>query len=118
MSRRLRIKNEFGKRSAESGTKDPKDIYVISIASEGKTEEQYFDGIHDMDSSDIIKIERLEKSEKYDKNSHPNHIIELLNERKEHWKEHGIEPNELWMVIDRDKKNVSEVQLNAIIEKC
>jgi len=118
MPRRLRIKNEFGKRSAGSGTIAPKNIYVISVASEGKTEEQYFDGIYDMDSSDIIKVERLEKSERYDKQSHPNHIIELLNERKEYWKEHGIEPNELWMVIDRDKQNVSKKQLNAIIEKC
>ena len=46
------------------------------------------------------------------------HVIDLLNERKEHWEEHGIEPSELWMVVDRDKQNVSEKQLDSIIEKC
>jgi hypothetical protein len=31
---------------------------------------------------------------------------------------HGVEPNELWMVVDRDKQNVSKDQLNEIVEKC
>ena len=115
---RLRIINEFGKRVIESESQDSKEIYLVSIASEGKTEEQYFDGIHDLDSSEIIKVERLEKNDDTDTKSHPNHVIELLDERKEYWKEHGIEANELWMVVDRDKQNVSEDQLKAIINKC
>lgn len=118
MASRLRVKNEFGKRPIESESKDTKSVYLISIASEGKTEEQYFDGIHDMNNSEIIKIERLEKISESDTKSHPIHVIDLLNERKEYWVEHGIEPNELWMVIDRDKQNVSEEQLDNIIEKC
>lgn len=118
MSGRLRIKNEFGKRPVESFSKDTKLVYLISIASEGKTEEQYFDGIYDLESSDIIKIERLEKIEETDTKSHPIHVIDLLNERKEQWEEHGIEPNELWMVVDRDKQNVSAEQIDSIIEKC
>ncbi len=118
MAGRLRIINEFGKRSIESESQDTKEVYLISIASEGKTEEQYFDGIHDLDYSEIIKVERLEKEDETDTKSHPNHVIELLDERKEYWQEHGIEANELWMVVDRDKQNVSEEQLNAIIDKC
>ncbi len=118
MAGRLRIKNKFGKRSIESESQETKEVYIISIASEGKTEEQYFDGIHDMDTGNIVKVERLEKLDDTDTKSHPNHVIDLLDERKEHWEEHGIAPNELWMVVDRDKQNVSEEQLNAIIEKC
>lgn len=118
MAGRLRIINEFGKRAIESESQDTKEVYLVSIASEGKTEEQYFDGIHDLDSSEIIKVERLEKEDETDTKSHPNHVIELLDERKEYWQEHGIEANELWMVVDRDKQNVREEQLNAIINKC
>ncbi len=118
MAGRLRIKNEFGKRNIESESKDTNQVYVISIAGEGKTEEQYFDGIYDLDSSDIIKIDRLQKENVEDTKSHPNYVIELLDERKEYWKEYGIEANELWMVVDRDKQNVSEEQLYAIIDKC
>ncbi|MEA3496638.1 MAG: RloB family protein [Bacteroidota bacterium] len=118
MPGRLRIINEFGKRAIESGSQNTKEVYLISIASEGKTEEQYFDGIHDLDSSEIIKVERLVKSDKTDTKSHPNHVIDLLDERKEYWEEHGIEANELWMVVDRDRQNVSKEQLNSIIDKC
>lgn len=118
MAGRLRIVNEFGKRAIESGSQNTKEVYLVSIASEGKTEEQYFDGIHDLDSSDIIKVERLEKKDDTDTKSHPNHVVDLLDERKEYWKEHGLEANELWMVVDRDKQNVSKEQLIAIIDKC
>lgn len=118
MAGRLRIKNEFGKRAVESESQDSKTVYLISIASEGKTEEQYFDGIHDSDFSEVIKVERLEKKVETDTKSHPNHVIDLLDERKEYWQEHGIESNELWMVVDRDSQNVSDYQLNQIIEKC
>ena len=118
MPGRLRIINEFGKRAIESESQNAKEVYLISIASEGKTEEQYFDGIHDLDSSEIIKVERLEKSDKTDTKSHPNHVIDLLDERKEYWTEHGIEASELWMVVDRDRQNVSKEQLISIIDKC
>ncbi|MBT3207360.1 MAG: RloB domain-containing protein [Bacteroidetes bacterium] len=118
MPGRLRIKNEFGKRAIEPESQNTKEVYLISIASEGKTEEQYFDGIHDLDSSEIIKVERLEKRDETDTKSHPNHVIDLLDERKEYWIEHGIEANELWMVVDRDRQNVSKEQLNSIIDKC
>ena len=118
MAGRLRIKTEFGKRAIESESQETKEVYIISIASEGKTEEQYFDGIHDMETGNIVKVERLEKLEDTDTKSHPNHVLDLLDERKELWQEHGIDPNELWMVVDRDKQNVSKDQLNAIIDKC
>ncbi|MBN2746211.1 MAG: hypothetical protein JXR34_05745 [Bacteroidales bacterium] len=45
MKSRLRIKNTFRKRSVKSATRTAKSLYVISIAGEGKTKEQYFDGI-------------------------------------------------------------------------
>lgn len=118
MGSRLRIKNTFGERPVESSTRTAKSLYVISIAGEGKTEEQYFDGIYDLNRSELIRIERLEKADETDTKSHPIHVIELLNERKKYWEAHGVEPNELWMVVDRDKQNVSKDQLNEIIEKC
>lgn len=71
-----------------------------------------------MGNSDLIIIERLEKLDNSDTKSHPNHVIELLNERKEQWEAHGIEPNELWMVVDRDRQNVSREQLTSIIDLC
>jgi len=118
MPSRLRVKNIFGERPVESESIPSKSLYVISIAGEGKTEEQYFDGIYDLGNSELIKIERLEKLDESDTKSHPNHVIELLNERKEQWEAHGIEPNELWMVVDRDRQNVSREQLTSIIDKC
>ncbi len=118
MERRLRIKNTFGKREVETGSRNPKSAYVISIASEGKTEEQYFDGLAGRISSNIIKIDRLEKSDDYNRHSHPNHIIKLLDERMSYWDQYGIEANELWMVIDRDQQNVSQSQLENIIMQC
>ncbi len=118
MERRLRIKNIFGKREMESESRHPKEVYVISIASEGKTEEQYFDGINKMISNDIVKMDRLEKMESYNRDSHPNHIIKLLDERMEYWEQYGIEPNELWMVVDRDIQNIGESQLKNIINQC
>ena len=51
MASRLRIKNTFGERPVESSTRTAKSLYVISIAGEGKTEEQYFDGIYDLNRS-------------------------------------------------------------------
>ncbi len=118
MPSRLRVKNIFGERPVESESIPSKSLYVISIAGEGKTEEQYFDGIYDLGNSELIRIDRLEKLDESDTKSHPNHVIELLNERKEQWEAHGIEPNELWMVVDRDRQNVSREQLISIIEKC
>ena len=118
MAGRLRIKNTFGKRAVDSQSTEVKSVYVISIASEGKTEEQYFDGIYDSETNNIVKIDRLEKEDENDTKSHPNHVISLLDERKEYWEEHGVDPNELWMVVDRDKQNVSEEQLNEIISRC
>lgn len=118
MVSRLRIKNTFGERRIGSSTRTAKALYVISIAGEGKTEEQYFDGIYDLNSSEIIRIERLEKADEADTKSHPNHVIALLDERKKYWSAHGVEPNELWMVVDRDKQNVSKDQLSEIVGKC
>jgi len=118
MPGRLRVKNTFGERSVQSNSKDTRSVYLISIAGEGKTEELYFDGIYNMDSTSIIKIERLEKHDETDTKSHPNYVIELLDERKGQWEEHGFMPDELWMVVDRDKQNVSSDQLFSIIEKC
>ena len=119
MPSRLRVRNTFGERPVEPESKQAKSVYLISIAGEGKTEEQYFDGLYDLETTkDLIKIERLEKIDETDTKSHPNHVINLLDERKEKWQAHGIEPNELWMVIDRDKQNVSEKQLKAVIDRC
>lgn len=115
---RLRITNVFGERANPASVKKPKDVLIISIAGEGKTEEIYFDGIKEKVISDIIIIERLEKIDPIDTLSHPKHVFELLMERKRRWVEYGASPDELWMVIDRDEQNVTSVQLKKIIEEC
>ena len=117
MASRLRPINIFGERETEQDSLLPKDVFVISIASEGKTEEQYFDHLSDI-SNDVIKIDRLIRDDENDTKSHPIHVIDLLEERTEIWEEYGVEANELWMVVDRDKQNVSQQQLEDIIQNC
>lgn len=118
MGRCLRVQKSFGERSGPSETRTPNPVYIISIAGEGKTEEQYFDGIKDLLVSGSIHIERLEKLETTDTKSHPSYVLELLIERGERWKEYGLSANELWMVVDRDKQSVSLEQLHQILKKC
>ena len=118
MPGRLRIKNVFGQRVVPSASIQPKDVYIISIAGEGKTEEQYFDGIRAMSAESTIWIDRLEKANDADTKSHPNYVIELLEEREKYWKEFGAESNELWMVVDRDEQNVTVQQVEEIIKEC
>lgn len=122
MAIRLRVQRDFGERLVPSETKDPIPFHLISIAGEGLSEEQYFIGIKEyadaLGTTDIIKIELLEKMEEYSTMSHPKHLLKLLEERKEYWKEWGILPGELCMIIDRDTQDRSEEQLKEIIEKC
>lgn len=120
MSSRLRVQNVFGERHVPSESVDPNSVYVIAIAGEGKTEEQYFDGIKEnaRKLKISINIERLEKEDEKDTKSHPNHVINLLFERKKNWQEFGYDPNELWMVVDRDQQNVSQQQLENIVNTC
>jgi hypothetical protein len=117
MASRLRPINIFGERETEQDSKSPKNVFVISIASEGKTEEQYFDYLSEI-ANDVIKIDRLIRDDENDTKSHPIHVIDLLVERTEIWQEYGVESNELWMVVDRDKQNVSQQQLKDIISSC
>ncbi len=118
MPSRLRPHNIFGERETEQESIIPKDIFVISIASEGKTEEQYFDSLSEKLNNEIIKVDRLIRDDVRDTKSHPIHVIDLLDERVEIWREYGVEANELWMVVDRDKQNVSKEQLEEIICNC
>lgn len=122
MSSRLRVQNVFGERKVPSESIDPRSIYVIAIAGEGKTEDQYFDGIiknaRKLKIPELIQIERLDKKDDEDTKSHPKHVKDLLIERKADWEEHGFDPNELWMVVDRDPQNVSVEQLEEIIKTC
>jgi hypothetical protein len=115
---RLRITNAFGERKIPPESVPPKDVYIISIAGEGKTEEQYFDGIKTMSTGNTIWIDRLEKADETDTKSHPNYVIKLLDERRKYWEEHGARSDELWMVIDRDVQNVTLEQLKNIITQC
>lgn len=118
MSGRLRVHTRFGVRAVPSESREPREITVIAIAGEGKTEEQYFDGLSDAFPNSLTKTDRLEKQHKEDTKSHPNHVLDLLIERKERWQEYGVMPGEFWMVVDRDRQNVSMDQLKAIIQTC
>lgn len=118
MPSRLRPHNIFGERERKQESIIPKDIFVISIASEGKTEEQYFDSLSEKLNNELLKIDRLIRDDEKDTKSHPKHVIDLLDERVEIWKEYGVEANELWMVVDRDTQNVSKEQLEVIISSC
>lgn len=100
MPARLRIVNVFGQRAVPSESVAPKDVYIISVAGEGKTEEQYFDGLKEISVDNTIWIDRLEKADETDTKSHPNYVLELLEEREKYWKEFGVESNELWMVVE------------------
>lgn len=118
MPGRLRIVNVFGQRAVPTESVAPKDVYIISIAGEGKTEEQYFDGLKEKFSNSAIWIDRLEKADEAGTKSHPFYVLELLEEREKYWLEFGVESNELWMVVDRDHQNVNIVQLEEIIKSC
>lgn len=118
MAIRLRPQNIFGERETEQESIIPKNVFVISIASEGKTEEQYFDNLSQIVNEGIIKVDRLIRDDERDTKSHPIYVIDLLDERIEIWQEYGVESNELWMVVDRDKQNVRKEQLEEIICSC
>ncbi|MFA8449175.1 MAG: RloB family protein [Bacteroidales bacterium] len=119
---RLRPRSVFGKRRIVSESISPKSIYIISIATEGDSEEYYFDGISKMDLPNLIVIDRLEKKltddGKKDTKSAAKHVIALLDERKERWEEYDAESDELWMVVDRDPQNFKEHKLEEIIAEC
>lgn len=122
MAIRLRVHREFGKRKAPSESRDPHPFFLISIAGEGKSEELYFKGlkehIHDLGQDGVLKIEVLEKEEEYSTMSHPVRLLDLLEERMDHWHEWEISPDELWMIVDRDPQDRSGEQLQEIFDKC
>lgn len=118
VQRRLQVTNVFGQRAVPEESVNSKDVYIISIAGEGKTEEQYFEGIKELVTNKMIWIDTLKKADKTDTMSHPKHVIQLLDERRVYWEECGAESDELWMVVDRDPQDVSEKQIESIIDEC
>lgn len=121
MSGRLRVSHTFGKRSVLSESIEPNTLYYIAFAGEGKTEYRYFDEIIDnaqqLGISKYIRIEPLETEDENDTQSHPKHVLGLLQERKNN-PDFGYNPHEIWMVVDRDKQNVKKEQLEEIIKIC
>lgn len=117
---RLRISHPFGQRSVRPDSIDPKRLYFIAIAGEGQTEYQYIQSVKDnaisLGIKDSIIIEPLEPKEE-DGKSHPKYILGLLKERKQN-EDFDFDPDEMWMIIDRDKQNVKIEQLEEIISVC
>lgn len=142
---RLRNNKPFGKRSYESHSRKPAQIFVI--ATEGLTENDYFKGF-DRNSlplgiKDRVIVEVLERT---DTKSAPKYVKELLDEYKadesvansdqtpqyvkelllDEYKEsldeykiyYGIQPEELWIVIDRDRQSTKEIDLKNTIMDC
>lgn len=115
---RLREPKTFGQRKNKSETRLPNRVFVI--ACEGKTEETYFKAFNKPQYRIYVKnenteVEVLEKQDEKDTKSFPVYVMELLKEYQEYY---GADNEELWLVIDRDKQNLSKSQLREIIEKC
>jgi hypothetical protein len=115
---RLRTPKSFGERKNKSNIRLPNRVFVI--ACEGKTEETYFKAFDKPQyriyvKSENIQVEVLEKQDEKDTKSFPTHVIALLEEYQEYF---GADNEELWLVIDRDKQNLSKRQLEEIISKC
>ena len=129
---RLRISKEYNKRSVESESALPNRKFYFAFEG-NKTEPDYFHGLQnnkrDIGINNLIEIIPLDR-EVDDTMSHPNHIFdgvkEFFNKVKKEEKndpldydpEYDSELDEIWLVFDRDKQNVSEEQLDEIKQKC
>ncbi len=115
---RLREPKTFGQRKNKPATRVPNRVFII--ACEGKTEEAYFKAFDKPQyriyvKNENIQIEVLERQDKKDTKSFPTYIMQLLEEYQDYY---GVDNEELWLVIDRDKQNLSKIQLIEIIEQC
>ena len=120
-----RIKSTFGKRSYLSQSQSAYKRYIIAVEGD-KTEIDYFKGFNKCrkelgirDGVDVLPLERT------DTKSAPKHVYDLLNEfaQKNYPLNQSSQPlidedDELWMVIDRDRRNNSAEQLKAVLADC
>jgi hypothetical protein len=113
---KLRRSTPFGQRSDVSQSIEPGRIFVI--ATEGNlTEKLYFEGFNertrqlDINNNDKVIVKVLDRSHT---KSAPKYVKELLDG----YKDDGVQPKELWMVIDRDPQNTAKKNLIAIIKAC
>jgi len=120
-----RIKSTFGKRSYLSQSQSAYKRYIIAVEGD-KTEIDYFKGFNkfrkELGIRDGVNVLPLERN---DTKSAPKHVFDLLNEFAQ--KNYELdqsgqslidEDDELWMVIDRDRRNNSVEQLKAVLADC
>ena len=113
-----RIKNIkiFGKRNYESGSLEPKRVFILSVEG-NKTEYDYFTYIEEnKDELNISQLIKINLIERFDTNSSPEWVNQLLHEYTDTY---GLtERDSLWMIIDRDLQNNSEEVIQKVIEDC
>lgn len=120
-----RLISTFGKRSYVSQSQSANKRYIIAVEGD-KTEIDYFKGFNKFrkelgirDGIDVLPLERK------DTKSAPKHVHNLLMEfAQENYKTDQSgqpkidEDDELWMVIDRDRRNNSAEQLKTVLADC
>lgn len=118
---RLRVFRNFNQRSVDSGSKEP--VRKFFFAYEGsRTEPDYFKGIekhrHALQINKLIDLVILERTVD-DGKSHPKHILDGAIEHLDlSTVTYDAQVDEVWLIFDRDKQNVSAKQLDEIISEC
>ncbi len=118
---RLRVAKIFNKRSVASESLEP--FQKFFFAFEGsRTEPDYFEGLeerrHALQINKLIELVILERDAS-DGKSHPKHILDGTIELLESGDvTYDAQTDEVWLIFDRDKQNVSTEQLNIIISEC
>ena len=118
---RLRAARNFNQRSVASASREP--VRKFFFAYEGsRTEPDYFEGLekhrYSLKINNLIELVRL-KRDADDGKSHPNHILKGATEYLDSGDAtYDSEIDEIWLVFDRDRQNVSTEQLDNIISEC
>ena len=101
-------------RASKKDIKYFKGVLVQEVQTELRKNKTYLsDDQNELGIDSLIKIELLER---IDTNSSPSWVLSLLEEYKDVY---GVNPEDrLWMIIDRDIHNNSEMAINQVINDC
>ncbi len=118
---RLRSNKKFNQRSVQTESKEPNRKFFFAFEG-NRTEFDYFNELRDnkqkIGINNLIEIIPLERAND-DNSSHPNSILEGLNEYfKNDSNLYDKAMDEIWLIFDRDIQSVSEMQLRSIKKEC
>lgn len=92
-----------------------RDARLIVIAAEGKeTERIYFKELAYEYTNPSVHVHILEREEKEQNNSSPEHVLKQLNDYKNQYELEA--DDELWLVVDKDRW--AEAMLSRVAMKC